>query len=378
MRFRIHILTLLILFAFPALAAAQSTPPVIAGRTIVASGFNGPQGITIDSDGSLWVIDSGLGGEEDVQFMSMETGQPVTTKMGPTARIVKVMPEGRQTDVATLPSLVASATEMIGGARLAWLDGVLYATSGGWVGGVGAPPDLIGTVVRVGDGEVTEVADLWAYEETNNPDGHILESHPYGITAGPDGWLWIANAGANTLMRVNPRSGEIQNVVTFDGLPGPVANPARNNAMEVDPVPTAVAFDDAGNAYVSLLSGFPFVPGSAKVLLVAPDGTISDYATGLTMLTDLQRGPDGELYAVQFGIFGEQGPTPNSGAVVRIKEGNASEVLVSDLPFPTALAFDSDGNGYVTISGVGAPGSGAVVRFDQLVDQQGTPVTAGQ
>lgn len=378
MRHWILVLMTLVLFVFPGVVMADPPSQDIEGGTVIASGFNGPQGITLDAEGNLWVIDSGLGGEEEVQYISMETGQPVTTKMGPTARIVKVAPDGGQTDVATLPSLVASATETIGGARLVWLDGVLYATSGGWVGGVGEPPDLIAAVVRLSDGEVTEVADLWAYEEANNPDGHILESHPYGITAGPDGWLWIANAGANTLMRVNPQSGEIQNVATFDGLPGPVANPARNNAMEADPVPTAVAFDEMGNAYVSLLSGYPFVPGSAKVLLVTPEGTISDYATGLTMLTDLQRGPDGELYAVEFGMFAEQGPVPNAGAVVRIRAGEASEVLVSGLPFPTALTFDSDGNGYLTINGVGAPGSGAVVRFDQLIDRQGEPVMAGE
>ncbi len=80
-----------------------------------------------------------------------------------------VSPDGKQTEVATLPSLAASPMEMVGGARLAWLDGALYATSGVWVGGVGDSPDLMGTVVRVENGEVTEVADLWAYEETNNP-----------------------------------------------------------------------------------------------------------------------------------------------------------------------------------------------------------------
>ncbi len=171
-------------------------------------------------------------------------------------------------------------------------------------------------------------------------------------------------------MRVNPESGEIEPVATFDGLPGPFPNPARNDAMEADPVPTAVVFDEAGNAYVSLLSGFPFIPGAAKVVLVTPDGAISDYATGLTMLTDLQRGPDGALYAVQFGMFTEEGPVPNAGSVVRIQEGNASEVLVSGLPFPTGLAFDQDGNAFVTINGLGAPGSGAVVRFDELIDIQ--------
>jgi sugar lactone lactonase YvrE len=152
----------------------------------------------------------------------------------------------------------------------------------------------------------------------------------------------------------------------------------RNDAVETDPVPTAVVFDDNGNAYVSLLSGYPFVPGTAKVMRVTPEGEIRDYATGLTMLTDLQRGPDGELYAVEFGMFSEQGPVPSTGALVRIHEDNASEVLISGLSFPTGLAFDQDGNAFVTINGLGAPGSGAVVRFDGLTNMSGEPVTAGE
>jgi sugar lactone lactonase YvrE len=378
MRYRILMLVIAVLFAFPSLVAAQPTPPEIEGGTIVATGFNGPQGITIDADGNLWVIDSGVGGDEEIPFVSEETGEPTTTKMGPSARIVMVSPDGEQTDVATLPSIMASETEALGGARLTGMDGTLYATVGGWVGGAGDPPDLAGVVARVEGGDVAEVADMWAYEAANNPDGLTLEAHPYGITAGPEGWLWIANAGANTLDRVNPDTGEIQNVAVFDGLTSPIANPARNNAMEADPVPTAVVFDDMGDALVSLLSGAPFVPGSAKMLRVTPDGQVSDFATGLTMLTDLQRGPDGELYAVEFGMFTEQGPVPNAGSVVRIHEGDASEVLVSGLPFPTSLVFDADGNAYVTINGVGAPGSGAVVRFDALTGMEGEPVTTGQ
>ncbi len=378
MRYRILVLTLLVVFALPGLVTAQPPPPEIEGGTVVATGFNGPQGITVDSEGNLWVIDSGLGGDEDIQFISIETGELFPTKIGPTARIVMVSPDGEQTDVAALPSLLASETEVIGGARLTWLDGTLYATAGGWVGGAGDPPDLAGAVVRVEAGEVVEVADLWAHEEANNPDGLILESHPYGLAAGPDGWLWIADAGANTLIRVNPVTGDIENVATFDGLPGPFPNPFRNDAMEADPVPTAVAFDDAGNAYVSFLSGFPFTPGSAKVVRVTPDGQVSDHATGLTMLTDLQRGPDGALYAMQFGMFTEEGPVPNTGAVVRIHEGDASELLIGGLPFSTGLAFDEAGNAFVTINGVGAPGSGAVVRIDALTELQGEPVMAEQ
>ncbi|MCZ7545468.1 MAG: ScyD/ScyE family protein [Anaerolineae bacterium] len=320
-----------------------------------------------------------MGGEEATEFVSTQTGEPFPTAWGPTARIVMVAPDGAQTEVAALPSILSAETETTGGARLALLDGALYATTGGWVGGVEVePPALMGAVVRVEDGNVTEVANTWAFEDANNPDGLILESHPYGITAGPDGWLWVADAGGNTLLRIDPEAGVIEVVATFGALPGAFPNPNRNGAVEADPVPTAVAFDDAGNAYVSFLSGAPFIPGSAKVVMVTPEGEVSDYAVGLTMLTDLQRGPDGELYAVQFGMFTQEGPVPNAGAIVRVREGDASEVVVGGLPFPTAIAFDDAGNAFVTVNGVGTPGSGAVARFDALTQMAGEPIMIGE
>ncbi len=270
-----------------------------------------------------------------------------------------VAPDGTQTPIATLPSLVTPEGETLGGARLALLDGTLYATSGGWMGDpASTPPALLASVVSIGaDGTVTEVANTWANESANNPDGTLVDTHPYGLTAGSDGMLYVADAGGNDLLRVNPADGTVETIAVFsEGLPSPMPNPARGDAMEADPVPTAVVLDDMGNAYVSFLSGFPFTPGSSKVVMVASDGTVSDYATGLTTLTDLRLGPDGNLYAVEFGIFTEQGPDPTTGAIIRITEGGASEVVVSGLPFPTSLDFDADGNAYVTIWGVGAPG----------------------
>jgi hypothetical protein len=142
--------------------------------------------------------------------------------------------------------------------------------------------------------------------------------------------------------------------------------------MESDPVPTGVAFGEDGNIYVSFLPGFPFLPGSAKVVKVTADGQVSDYATGLTMVTDLRKGPDGALYAVQLGQFTEQGPVPNSGSIVRVKAGDGSEVVAADLSFPTSIDFNADGDAYVTINGVGAPGSGEVVMFAGLATQAET------
>jgi len=344
--------------------------------TLIASGFNGPQGVLVDPEGNVWVIDSGMGGEQTLQIPG-EDGEVMTALLGMSARIVKVAPDGTQTEVAVLPSIyLPDIQETLGGARLALLDGALYATSAGWNLPEMDPMPLFAAIVRVDGETVTQVADTWTIEKASNPDGTLVDTHPYGLTAAPDGWLWVADAGANDLVRVNPATGEVVLVAAFGGLPGPFPNPARGGAMEADPVPTAVAFDADGNAYVSLLSGGPFVPGSAKVLRISATGEVSDYATGLTTLTDLQRGPDGELYAVQFGIFTEQGPTPSSGALIRIHEGGASEVVVGELPFPTGLSFDADGNAYIAVNGVGAPGSGAVIRLDGVTTMAGQPLPA--
>ncbi len=373
------VVALLIVLSLSGIAAAQPPLPEIPGATLVASGFNGPQGVLVDPEGTVWVIDSGTGGDQTLQVQG-ETGELEDASLGMSARIARIAPDGTQTDVVVLPSVALPIGEIAGGARLALLDGTLYATIGWWAsdGTLEPTAGIFAGVVRVDGSEIAPVADAWVFEKANNPDGFIPDTHPYGLTAGPDGWLWVADAGANDLYRVNPETGEIVLVAVFDALPGAFPNPARNGAMEADPVPTAVAFDDEGNAYVSLLSGAPFVPGSAKVLRVSADGTVSDYAVGLTMPTDLVRGPDGEFYAVQFGLFTEEGPVFNSGSLLRIKEGGASEVLVSGLPFPTGISFDGDGNAYVAVNGVGAPGSGAVVRFDQLTAMAGEPLPPAQ
>jgi hypothetical protein len=348
--------------------------PVMEQHPTVATGLNGPQGVLVDPDGNIWVIDSGLGGDQEIPFLAPGIG-PVTATYGESARVVKIAPDGTQTVIAMLPS-VAAGPEFIGGARLALSNGNLYATSSQWV--IEAGPDRLpnmGAVVQIADGVVTEVANTWEIENAENRGGFAVDTHPYGLAAGSDAMLWVADAGANELLKVDPASGVVEVVAVFDGLPGPLPNPFRGDTQEMDPVPTGVTHDADGNAYVSLLSGFPFVPGSAKVLKVAVDGAVSDYATGLTALTDLRTAPDGQMYAVRFAIFGDQGPTPNSGAVIRIKKGDTSEVLVDGLAFPTSLDFNADGDAYVTINGVGAPGSGAVIVLAGLTEMIGQPVT---
>jgi hypothetical protein len=159
--------------------------------------------------------------------------------------------------------------------------------------------------------------------------------------------LYVTDAGANALWQVDPATGEMATVAAFEPLEGVFPNPAYNNEMLRDAVPTAAVEMD-GAWYVSLLTGAPFLPGTAKVIKIDADGVQSDFATGLTMLTDMQAGPDGNLYAVQFAMFGEQGPMPFSGAIVRVGEGDSSTVVVPGLLVPTSIAFNPEGDAFVT------------------------------
>jgi hypothetical protein len=95
------------------------------------------------------------------------------------------------------------------------------------------------------------------------------------------------------------------------------------------------------------------------------------------MVTDLRAGPDGNLYAVSLGQFTEQGPVPNSGAILPVKEGDASEAVLAGLSFPTSIDFTAEGDTYFTTNGVGDPGTGELVMFKGVTSLEGLTGSAG-
>ena len=343
-----------------AVAAMPPTP------VVVVDGLNGPIGVLVTDDGTVYASDSGAGGDSSVQSPWPGLEQPVTITWGDSARVVRVTPGGAQEVVANLPSLLIPEGPM-GAARLAMYNGDVHAASGAW-GALGpAQPPHMGYIVKIANGAVTDVANVWEVEDRENPEPAHKESNPYDLTAGPDGALWLTDSAGNALYRMNPATGALELKAVFGVMPGPIPNAARGGAMEIEPVPTAVAFDRDGNVFVSLMAGVPFLPGSSRVVRVAADGSVTDYATGLTMLTDLVTGPDGRLYGVSLGQFTEQGPVANSGALLRIEPGTASAPILTDLPTPSSVAFTVNGDAYITTHAMGQPGAGQVLRYAGLV-----------
>ena len=58
------------------------------------------------------------------------------------------------------------------------------------------------------------------------------------------------------------------------------------------------------------------------------------------------------------------GPTPGTGAIVRVRGGHPAETVASGLVFPTAMTVGPDGAFYVSERGFSFPmGAGRVLRI---------------
>lgn len=366
--------------------ASPVASPEAAGPepTVLASGLNSPRAVAVGADGSVYVAEAGVGGDEE--FYEPSSGTPEATASpepqtpfatrGPSGQITKIAPDGTVSVAASgLTSYLVGGFEATGPAGLALGDGTIYVSVGGPGPATGTIPagDYDNRVVAIDEatGAITVLADIGAYEIANNPDPNAIDSNVYGMDMGADGLLYVADAGGNAVYSVDPATGDLAVVAVIPGIElpeemqQPGGNPARGGAQELDPVPTGIAVGSNGDVFVSLLSGGPFPAGAAKIQKIV-DGTVSDVAGGLTMATDVAIGPDGHLYAVQISLnFLSEVPDP--GNVVRVLENGTLEVVVPNLMLPNGIAFDAAGNLYIaagTVSPPGAGPAGVVLRVD--------------
>jgi len=364
------------------LATAQEATPapgpmaLPAGCSVVASELVNPRSVAVGDDGSIYITEAGSGGDEQIMAPATE-GTPapaeVLTQRGPSGQVTVISPDGAQSVLATgLPSYTFG-TEVVGPAGVTVSNGIVYVA----VGGPGPATSMVDPItnqdsvvaIDPATGEVTTVADIGSFERSANPDPNAIDSNLYGIGAAADGTLYVADAGGNTVYQVNPETGEFSVFAVIPGIATPdgPANPARGGAKEIDPVPTGIAIGEDGTVYVSLLSGGPFIPGTAKIMAIAADGTVTDAATGLTMLGDVAIGPDGNFYVSQISDNFLAGEMPAPGSVVQVSTDGTATPVVSDLMLPNGIAFGADGSLYVVINSTapaGTPPMGMLLKCD--------------
>ena len=249
----------------------------------LAAGLKFPIGLAEDPNGNVWVTEAGSG--------TVNNGQ-----------VSVITPSGAIHPVITgFPSLMSPEGSPEGLNHLLYENGKLYilhatedklyiADVSGFVPGLTPAVDAsslktedIGTFVRAA--------------HPNAPDDP--DSNPYNLTIGPDGDLFVVDAGANAIVRRKKTDGSLSIFATFPDVPNP-SFPAVGPPT-TDAVPTGIVYDGT-NFLVSTLTGFPFPEGLSKIYKVSATGTVTLYKDGFSGLTDLLLTPSGKTLVTEFGF----------------------------------------------------------------------------
>ena len=258
-----------------------------------------------------------------------------------------------------------------------------------------------GELYRASKGKVRMVADLAKFERENDPDafeglqwknqqceeeftdnGDLVfsagpQNNPYKVSAFDGETAIVADAAGNTILQattegdvdwkailtppLNPEGEWLQLFQTTDG--------SEDITCYVQPVPTSVAIGDDGYIYVGELTGA--TPGGlpiglSRVWKMPADGSnlvcseIDGSADcnvligGLTSVIDLEIGPDGLLYVVQFDsnswLSSVVPDIPWGGGSImayNTETGQIEKEVANGLVYPGAITFDKKGNLWV-------------------------------
>lgn len=187
------------------------------------------------------------------------------------------------------------------------------------------------------------IADFPDYASEPRPNfaGNVRHSHPYGVV----GWgrfLYIVDAGFNSVRKVSVFSGEVETLASFPPTPNPrlpVGPPVLEN------VPTSIRWDGHQLA-VTLLSGGPFfIPGYSQVQHVDPrTGASTPLLAGLSSAIDVAplRGCGDDYLALEHNLTF---PVPGPGRLQYFLSPDAQPVVLADcLTTPTSMVLDRRGD----------------------------------
>jgi hypothetical protein len=384
------------------LLVSAITPVAAQDPTIevLAEGLNAPRGVFVATDGSIYVAEAGVAGEDciDIGFGDSPGGMCY----GPTGSVARIVDGSVERVIEGLTS--AGAGPEIGGVSDITLgeDGSLYLVMN--LGAdpavrAGMPADFAAAgwlMKATSDGSLEPVADVAAFESDADPDaawgGHV-DSNPYAIEI-IEGGVAVADAGGNTLLKVaDDGSVSLIAAIPFTthafsaeelaamGPPPEGEAPAEGEPpaegadgetihIPVQSVPTSVALGPDGALYVGELTGGPFPVGGASVWRVAEGEEPTQYAAGFSSIMGLAFGPDGTLYVAELahdglmGVF--LGEAPPIGAVMSVPPGGGEPALLASgeqLMALGGLDVDDAGAIYVSTGTIMGPGAGSLVKI---------------
>lgn len=333
-----------------------------ASFEVLASGLDSPRGLTFGPDGALYVTEAGRGG----------TGPSITLRgqeyfYGATSEVTRIQNGTIESVVTGLPShALADGSDATGAHDIAFDAAGNALVTLGWAGNstqrdsLGIPDfgNLISIDKFDGGSSWTQVADLVAFEGSNNPDGGEINSNPFYFLVQDDTAV-IADAGANALLSVGLDTGEIEVESVF--AQRLVPNPSGGSDIPMQSVPTSVAIGPDGAFDVGQLTGFPFPQDGARIYQV--NGNEPEvYADGFTNIIDFTFDDDGNLLVLEYATNSILSGDP-TGALSRVApDGTRTTIASSGLISPTALAIGPDDAIYVVNNGYNA-GEGEILRI---------------
>lgn len=247
-----------------------------------------------------------------------------------------------------------------------------------------------GELYRASKGKVRMVADLARFERENDPDAFEgiqwknqncenyggfsagPQNNPYKLSAFDGETVLVADAAGNTVLQATTE-GEIdwKAILTPPVVDGEYMVLFNQDDLDcyVQPVPTSVAISEDGYVYVGELTGeiaggLPIglsrvwkFPAEANNLVCSElEGSNECYVLidGLTSVIDVEIGPDGLLYVVEFdenSWISSVAPTvPAGGGTISAYDPETGELVMevaSGLVYPGAITFDKKGNLWV-------------------------------
>ncbi|MEO8962290.1 MAG: ScyD/ScyE family protein, partial [Ginsengibacter sp.] len=193
-----QLLCIALLFSFVGCHKGDVYPPK-ATVTTVATGLQGPMGMEIDGKGNIWVAETGSGSND--------------------GKILIVKPNGTKYDaiinLSSMPN--AESGEREGPSHLLLDKGWLYILSADYL--------YKANVASFKPGDKAIDGSKLAFEDVGTAIRamHIVtpnDSHPYNLTKGPDGDLYMVDAGANAVIH-RTSAGKYSVLAMLPNLPNP-------------------------------------------------------------------------------------------------------------------------------------------------------------
>jgi hypothetical protein len=201
--------------------------------------------------------------------------------------------------------------------------------------------------------DIAEIIPVHAFMASQG----YADSNVFSMVLGRKNNLFIVDAGANAILRYDFKTSALSVYVEIPGEP----NPTSVGPPVIDAVPTRLRWDGK-TLRVSTLTGFPFLPGLAKIYAIDAGKQLSVEQDGLTLVTSFDYDPtNNRLVVTELASSFDPvtGFAPNSGSVVEFARTGERVPISVGANMPTGVMHKPDGTPFFV-----SLGDGVLYRID--------------